>query len=114
SPENPSWREAFIRLQDKGRIVLSAAIEGRVYARHGTTVETRLTVIDRVPADSPDTFPASPGKAADVASLLGWIESEVPPRQPCALTASAGASMRPVRANGAYRPAAASASPARR
>ena len=51
SPENPSWREAFIRLQTQGRIVFSAAIDGRVYARHGTSVDTRLTVIDRVPAE---------------------------------------------------------------
>ncbi len=41
---------AFVRLQQRGRVVFSAAIEGRVYARHGTTVETRLTVIDRLPA----------------------------------------------------------------
>jgi len=111
SPENPSWREAFIRLQERGRIVFSAAIDGRVYARHGTSVDTRLTVIDRVPAVCPDVFPASPGKADEVASLLGWIESHVPPRCPCvaaapprmvAPTASAGR-------NGAYRPVAAAA-----
>ena len=46
SPDHPSWRDAFVRLQERGRVVFSAAIEGRVYARHGTTVETRLTVID--------------------------------------------------------------------
>src|SRR5262249_2052686 len=45
-PDNPSWREAFIRLQERGRVVFSAAIDGRVYARHGTMVDTRLTVID--------------------------------------------------------------------
>ena len=54
SPDHPSWRDAFVRLQERGRVVFSAAIEGRVYARHGTTVETRLTVIDRVPADDPE------------------------------------------------------------
>ena len=75
SPENPSWRDAFIRLQEQGRIVFSAAIDGRVYARHGTSVDTRLTVIDRVPADDPEIFPACAGKADDVATLLGWIES---------------------------------------
>ena len=111
SPENPTWREAFIRLQEKGRVVFSAAIDGRVYARHGTTVETRLTVIDRVPADCPDTFPASPGKADDVATLLGWIEGQVPPRQPCAVAAAtapgaASAAVRTAaRRNGAYHPA---------
>ena len=47
SPDHPSWRDAFVRLQERGRVVFSAAIDGRVYARHGTTAETRLTVIDR-------------------------------------------------------------------
>ena len=37
SPDNPAWREDFIRLQERGRVVFSAAIDGRVYARHGTT-----------------------------------------------------------------------------
>lgn len=41
TPENPSWRDAFMRLQEKSRVVFSAAIDGRVYARHGTSVEPR-------------------------------------------------------------------------
>ena len=65
SPDDPAWRDGFVRLQERGRVVFSAAIDGRVYARHGTTIDTRLTVIDRVPADDPASFPASPGTAAD-------------------------------------------------
>jgi hypothetical protein len=45
SPDNPIWRDAFIRLQEHGRVVFSAAVDGRVYACHGTTIDTRLTVI---------------------------------------------------------------------
>jgi predicted RNA methylase len=77
SPDHPSWREAFVRLQERGRIVFTAAVDGRVYARHGTTVETRLTVIDRLPADDPRSFPASPGMAPDAATLLQWVTSNV-------------------------------------
>ena len=73
SPDNPAWRDGFVRLQERGRIVFSAAIDGRVYARHGTSAETRLTVIDRVPADDPTAFPASPGMATDAAILLDWV-----------------------------------------
>jgi len=80
SPDHPSWREAFVRLQERGRVVFSAAIDGRVYARHGTAAETRLTVIDRVPADDPRSFAASPGMAPDVATLLSWVLQHVPPR----------------------------------
>ena len=53
APDKPAWREGFVRLQEKGRVVFSAAIDGQAYVRHGTNIETRLTVIDRVPAEDP-------------------------------------------------------------
>ena len=81
SPDNPKWRPAFERLQQQGRVVFTAAIDGRVYARHGTTAETRLTVIDKSPAADPSRFFASRGKAPDVETLLSWV-SDVPPRTP--------------------------------
>jgi predicted RNA methylase len=80
SPESPAWREAFVRLQARARVVFSAAIDGRVYARHGTSIDTRLLVIDRVPALDPQAFPESPGLAPDTATLLDWIATRVPPR----------------------------------
>jgi predicted RNA methylase len=79
-PDMPVWRDAFVRLQERGTVVFSAAIDGSVYARHGTTFPTRLTVIDKIPAADPSLFPASPGMAPDVAILLGWIADHVPPR----------------------------------
>ena len=82
SPEAPAWRDAFVRLQEMGRIVFTAAIDGKVYARHGTTTDTRLTVIDKLPADDPAIFPASAGCAPDAATLLQWVEKQVPPRTP--------------------------------
>jgi predicted RNA methylase len=90
SPENPKWRAAFERLQQHGRVVFTAAIDGRVYARHGTTAETRLTVIDKTPATDPSAFVASPGKAQDVETLLSWI-SDLPPRTPGGFPDSIGA-----------------------
>ena len=75
APDNPAWTESFIRLQEHGRIVFSAAIDGAVYAKHGTTIDTRLTVIDRVPADDVASFPASPGIAPDLPTLLGWVHA---------------------------------------
>ena len=84
-PEAPAWRDAFIRLQDRGRVVFTAAIDGAVFARHGTSIDTRLTVIDKLPADDPSVFPASAGTAPDVVTLLGWIESQLPLRLPVSL-----------------------------
>ena len=103
SPENSNWRDAFVRLQERGRIVFSAAVDGRVYARHGTSVETRLTVIDRVPADDPAVFPASPGMASDTATLLGWVTTLVPTRSVATVTPSAARAESPI----ATRPASA-------
>ena len=51
SPDNPAWAAAFTRLQARGRVVFTAAIDGSVYAKHGTTIDTRLTVIDKAPAE---------------------------------------------------------------
>ena len=94
APDNPAWRESFIHLQQRGRVVFSAAIDGSVYARHGTTIDTRLTVIDRVPADDPTAFPASPGMASDAATLLAWVTAQVPPRPPIAAQGTAATTAR--------------------
>jgi predicted RNA methylase len=83
-PDRPAWREAFVRLQAKARVVFTASIAGQAYARHGTSMETRLTVIDRVPAADAAAFPAAPGLAADAAELLGYVIRLVPPRPPVA------------------------------
>ena len=80
SPDNPKWADAFARLAERGRIVFSASIAGRVYARHGTTTETRLTVIDRVVAGAGDAARVILGTAQDSTALLDWVERHVPPR----------------------------------
>ncbi|WP_242072259.1 hypothetical protein [Nostoc sp. FACHB-110] len=53
SPNNPTWRETFVRWQEKSNVVLSVGVSGQAYAKHGTTIETRITVIDKVPASDP-------------------------------------------------------------
>jgi predicted RNA methylase len=96
SPDNPSWRDAFAALQERGRVVFTAAIDGRVYARHGTNTDTRLTVIDRVAADDPAAFPPSPGMASDTAMLLDWVSRLVPPRAAVAPVGVSGRVFAPV------------------
>ena len=76
-PISRRWRDSFVRLQEKGRVVFTAALAGQAYARHGTTIDTRLTVIDRIPAEDPRSFPPSPGMAATAADLLDCVD---PPR----------------------------------
>ncbi|HEY9798715.1 MAG TPA: strawberry notch family protein [Leptolyngbyaceae cyanobacterium] len=50
SPNNPAWRETFVKMQEKATVVLSVGINGKVYSKHGTQMDTRITVIDKVPA----------------------------------------------------------------
>ena len=105
APDAPKWRDAFVTLQERGRVVFSTAIDGAAYARHGTTIDTRLTVIDKCPADDPGCFPASPGIAPDVVTLLRWVTEHVPPRLPVASSAPAiwmpSAALRATRPSGA-------------
>lgn len=107
APDNQVWAESFRQLQEHGRVVFSAAIDGIVYARHGTTIETRLTVIDKVPADDVASFPTSPGIAPDLPTLLAWVIEHVPPRRPLAgkpaAIVPATASPRNVRAHASQR-----------
>ena len=90
SPDNPKWRDAFVRLQSRGTVLFSAAIDGGVYARHGTTMETRLTVIDKIAAADPANLVESRGAAPDLETLLSWI-SGLPPRSPSTAPNSIGA-----------------------
>ena len=82
APDNPAFTDDFVALQERGRVLFSAAIDGSVYRKHGTTIDTRLTVIDRVSADDPRRFPDAPGVAPDTAALLDWVLDQVPPRTP--------------------------------
>ncbi|TIS17686.1 MAG: hypothetical protein E5X11_30935, partial [Mesorhizobium sp.] len=90
SPDSLKWSAAFVRLQERGTVQFSAAIDGSVYARHGTTMETRLTVIDKIAAADPTKLIASHGVAPDLETLLSWISS-LPPRSPSTAPNSIGA-----------------------
>nr|MBH8577156.1 methylase [Dendronalium phyllosphericum CENA369] len=57
SPANPSWRETFVKWQEKARVLMSVGVSGQAYAKHGTTIETRITVIDKVPASKTGDIP---------------------------------------------------------
>jgi len=93
APDAPAW--AFARLQEQGRVVFSAAVDGSIYARHGTQVDTRLTVIDKRPAEDPKVVVASAGMAPDAATLLDWVIRDVPARLPFAASPAAPALQRP-------------------
>ena len=119
SPWSSTWRDAFVQLQETGRVVFTAAVHGRVFARHGTSVETRLTVIDRTPAEQPTAFPDQAGSADTAAALLALVEAQVPPRtaplpsRPAVSSRRAPAAQRAVMLPARTAPAPATASPRR-
>ena len=72
--QNPASED----LAGKGVCVFTATVAGAIYARHGTTVDTRLTVIDRTSGDA--ASPETAGHAATLAELLALIDDKLPPR----------------------------------
>ncbi|MDZ8066962.1 MAG: strawberry notch family protein [Nostoc sp. DedQUE08] len=73
SPANPSWRETFVRWHSEARVLMSVGVNGKVYSKHGTTIDTRITVIDKVPADNQRQIPCIP-ETLDLPELLALIE----------------------------------------
>jgi predicted RNA methylase len=80
SPSNNAFRSAFKRIGEIASIRFSAPIAGRVYARHGTTTETRLTVIDKKRDLTPDLTAAYHDQAESSQSLLALVQAHCPPR----------------------------------
>jgi len=97
APDNPAWGDAFRSLQaEGGQIHLSCAIDGAVYARHGTNFATRLTVIDKVAGGSTAPLPPSGAGAKTVADLLARVAEHVPARTVIPDDISIPATVRPV------------------
>ena len=78
-PGSDVWNAAFSGHTPPPRILFTSLIDGRLYARRGTTVDTRLTVIER--SDKP-TFRLDPTtRASSAAELLDGLGRSLPPRQ---------------------------------
>ena len=80
-PGDAAWSRAFERLDPPPRTVFSIAIDGRAYARRGTTFDTRLTVVDRDPANAQGVPIDARASVPTAAGLLAAIAANVPQRQ---------------------------------
>ena len=87
APTSNAWRSGFERLQEHGRLVFTASLARGFFARHGTSVESRLTVFDKTPAENPKGFCKGFGPVASLEELLALVEREIPPRAPLASAA---------------------------
>jgi hypothetical protein len=90
SPTSHVWRGGFARLQEKGSLVFTASLARGFFARHGTSVESRLTVFDKTPDSNPAAFREGFGPIATLEELLSIVQREVPPRLAPAKSERAG------------------------
>ncbi|WP_292845799.1 strawberry notch-like NTP hydrolase domain-containing protein [Nostoc sp. NMS8] len=79
SPQNPDWQQTFTKIQETAQVVLSVGVNGKVYSKHGTQMDTRITVIDKVPPDSSD-IPCI-HQTLELGEILHLIE-QLPQREP--------------------------------
>ena len=78
-PGDAAWNTVFSPIEAPARVVFTMVIEGRAYARRGTTFDTRLTVIDRGEERGNAVIdPAA--RAANAEELLRAVIAGVPAR----------------------------------
>lgn len=80
SPSSAAFRSAFKRIGEIASMRFSAPIAGKVFARHGTTTETRLTVIDKRVGLSPDLQDVYHDQADSSQALLALLLAQCPSR----------------------------------
>ncbi|MDG3444579.1 strawberry notch family protein [Nitrospirillum amazonense] len=81
-PHNPAYRAAFTEMQEDATLLFTASVDGKLFAKHGTTTDTRISVFDKRPAPTVDHLPNCHGHATDGRTLLTWIADALPPRLP--------------------------------
>ena len=84
-PGDAAWADAFERLD--ACVVFSTAIDGRAYARRGTTFDTRLTVLDKGGKDRDGLTIDTQTRVTGAAGLLAAVSAQVPPRLPVEVAA---------------------------
>ncbi|WP_295406081.1 strawberry notch-like NTP hydrolase domain-containing protein, partial [uncultured Thiocystis sp.] len=96
APDASAWAETFMRLTETAHLVFTGAVAGGAFTKHGTSFETRISVFDKCRGGELGGITANLGQsmAADVASLMARIATEVPPRLPLEPGAPAGQSAR--------------------
>ncbi len=79
-PDQPEWQDAFAQIQKEATLMLSVPVPGAVYQRHGTHMQTRLSVFEKRPAPQADIF-SGVVHEEDLESLFLRVIA-LPPRQP--------------------------------
>jgi predicted RNA methylase len=78
APEDPDYRAWFKDIQSFATLSFTAALDGKIFQRHGTSVETRLSVFDKVP--TPIDHEIQRGVCASTEELTALIDTHLPAR----------------------------------
>ncbi|MDD9992254.1 MAG: strawberry notch family protein [Rhodospirillales bacterium] len=81
-PGDAAWADAFASLDPPAQVAFTAPIDGRAYARRGTTFDTRLTVLDRGEEKHGQIYAGHPVR--DAGHLLQAVTGTVAARRPIA------------------------------
>ena len=84
-PGDAAWADAFASLDSPAHVAFTAPIDGRAYARRGTTFDTRLTVLDRGGKKPGRVYAGHPVRDAShlrPEGLLQAVTGTVPARRP--------------------------------
>lgn len=87
SPDDADYAAWFKDIESFATLSFTAALDGKIFQRHGTSVETRFSVFDKVPTPPVDQE-VQRGVCASTEELAALIETHVPPPprnegQPC-------------------------------
>ncbi|MFA1677211.1 strawberry notch-like NTP hydrolase domain-containing protein [Rhizobium mongolense] len=93
APGSSHWGDFFRSIEDRATIRFSSPVSGKIYASHGTTFETRLTVIDKVTGDgAPASLHTEPAQSC--LDLLERVTTGIPSRR---LASDAPVSLHPAK-----------------
>lgn len=79
SPDDADYAAWFKDIESFATLSFTAALDGKIFQRHGTSVETRFSVFDKVPTPPVDQE-VQRGVCASTEELAALIETHVPPR----------------------------------
>jgi hypothetical protein len=106
-PSTKSLQSTFQRIGQSADVVFFAAIDGKVFARRGTTIDTRLTVIDKRVVGAEEIAPVDVEAVhhplcATTADLLAAVLTHCPERRnppSCPTSSALSVPIRPTRTN---------------
>lgn len=77
TPKNENWSSCFERIGKSAQVLCSVGIESGVFAKSGTSIETRLTVIDKVQGNIPMVYRAQTLTLAEVLEIVQQLPARL-------------------------------------